>query len=71
MGWFWVFLVFGLRDWVRCLALASIPCLAHGIGLDVRHGCASVPCLACVIGLDVRNGSGEHSVFGLRDGAGC
>ena len=25
----------------------------------------------CVIGLDVRNGSGEHSVFGSRDGARC
>ena len=37
--------------------------LAHGIGLDVRHGCSSVPCLAHVIGLVIGNGSCEHFVF--------
>jgi len=30
--------------------------MAHGIGIDVRHGCSSVPWVACVMGLENSRG---------------
>jgi len=38
------------------MALASIPCVACVIGLDVRYGCSSVPCVAHVMGLENSGG---------------